>query len=621
MKLLLELSVTIIMVALMAFGVIFYVTWTNDTKTLDAQIKDRLEELAFHTMDKIDHRISFVRMGDLRAIATDPIITSRDSTPRQITDRLIEFRNIYKTYISMSFFDLNRIRIADTAGLDLGERDDIHRKYWDQVLQGKLSIARDMGLSKVLGLPVIYFASPVVDKNGQPFGAVVTRVSVDKLYDMVSEISQMPQTEKDIRVDLVDRDGLLIYSNYNRKGILKDKYIDWEHIKDLPEKALGTIREHRTLGEEESFLIFCRERGYLDFKGNGWTLVIHVPIRVIFEPLIELRNRWLSVALPVIIVAIIVSMILSFRLSGPLTKLRNAAAEIGRGRLSTRVNIKSHDEIGDLGNYFNRMAEDLEHTTTSIEKLNVEIAGRKKVQNDLQETYDRLEKTRNKLIQAEKEAALGRFSLGISHEVKNPLSVILGGTEFLEAKLVSCDDEIKKSVEVIKKSALRANKILEGILQYVRPSALRIERVRLSDLVDEIVPLFKLYPSTGKANVTTELSPEDVCVNIDRNQIYQVIFNIVKNAIEASLEGGTVVIKTGVVGSTAIVTVIDNGTGISKNDLPKIFEPFFTTKRPGKGIGLGLVVVKSIIDNHKGELIIESEEGKGTTVKIILQLA
>ncbi|MCX5678754.1 MAG: ATP-binding protein [Candidatus Omnitrophica bacterium] len=274
---------------------------------------------------------------------------------------------------------------------------------------------------------------------------------------------------------------------------------------------------------------------------------------------------------------------------------------------------------------YNELEAKVKERTEELSKSNLllwnEVASRKKAQGALQEAYSKLKETQNELIQSEKEAALGRFSLGISHEVKNPLSLILGGAEYLETKLANSDENIKANIVMIKKSTLRANDILEGILQYLRPSSFKVYNMGLNGLVGEIMSLFKLQSSLIKMEITAELSTEDIRVNVNKNQMHQVIFNIVKNAIEASQEGGKIAIKTDASEGFGVISVIDNGSGMSKETLANMFEPFFTTKRPGKGTGLGLVIVKTIIDRHNGKLLIESEEGKGTTVKIMLPLA
>ena len=379
MKLLFRVTSLIIAILVFAFGVIFYITWTSNVKSLDAQAKARLEELAFNVMDKID-RTLFERIGDLKAIATDPIISSKDSSPRQITERLITYRNIYKTYVSLSFLDLDRIRIADTAGLDLGKQVE-KQQYWDDVMQGKLSVASAIGFSGSLNLPVIFFASPVKDKDKELVGIVVTRVPVDKLYEIVGQVSTTKQMNEALYIDLVNRDGLLIYSNYNRKGMLKDKSPAWERIKNLPGERLGIVKRYKYSSGEESILVFCREQGYLDFKGNGWTLMIHIPTRKVFAPIVELRKKWLIAIVPSIILTIIFVLIISYRFSRPLSDLRDAVVEFGKGDLDTKVTIESRDEIGELGKVFNQMGENLKATTTSIDNLEREITKRKRMED------------------------------------------------------------------------------------------------------------------------------------------------------------------------------------------------------------------------------------------------
>lgn len=383
MRLLLKVSAIIIAVMFAGYGVVFYLTWFSIVETLAAQSKERLEELAITTMDKID-RTLFERGGDLEAIASDPIIRSRDSSPQQITERLIEYRNIYKTYASLSFFDLNRVRIADTTGLSLGKQDSKFRG-WDEVLQGKLSLASDIGFSQALDMPVIFFASPVRDKNNELFGVVIIRVPVDKLYDIVGTLSLEPHIEENEHIDLIDKDGLVIYSNYNRNGMLREKLPYWETVKNKRGSA-GFLKAHRHPGQEEYVAVFCREQGYLGFKGNEWTLIIHIPTSVIFAPVVELRNRWLLVIFPSAALAIIIALTFSFRLAKPLTRLRDAVLEVGKGGLHTRVMIKSGDEIGQLGDAFNRVVANLEKTTTSIDNLEREISKRKQAEETLKKS-------------------------------------------------------------------------------------------------------------------------------------------------------------------------------------------------------------------------------------------
>ena len=164
--------ITFVLGVVITFAVIVsYVVYTSSIKILRNDIKNKMEDTAAHVMDKLD-RMLFERSADIKVMASDPVISSKDSTPKQITERLYDYRNYFKTYVSLSFFDLNRIRIADTAGLNIGRQDKMH-KYWEHVLRGEISIAADISFSESLLSSVIYFAYTVKDENGQVFCVAV----------------------------------------------------------------------------------------------------------------------------------------------------------------------------------------------------------------------------------------------------------------------------------------------------------------------------------------------------------------------------------------------------------------------------------------------------------------
>ncbi|SMC58671.1 PAS domain S-box-containing protein/diguanylate cyclase (GGDEF) domain-containing protein [Desulfocicer vacuolatum DSM 3385] len=363
MKLLSKLTLTIVAVSLFTFGVVLYVTWISNIKALETQVKEKIGAMAVNIMDKIDRDLA-ERMHNLETISTDPIIMSRDSTPRDITERLLEFRNIYKRYISLSFFDLDRVRIADTSGLHLGVKQ-VMTKYWEDVLQDKLSIASDIRVAEELNNPTIYFASLVKDKNSRPFGAVISRMSVAAVYDIIGRNNSTVHMGECLRINLLNKDGLIIYSNNNRKGILREKFPGWEEENNNIIKEKVNFKIGTPPGEEEMIMAFCHEQGYLDFEGNGWTLCIYIPTRIVFAPIVALKNTWLLILFPGIILIFILSSIISIKLSRPLNRLKDAVVMLGNGKVDTRVEIKSRDEIGELSKAFNQMADDISRTTVS----------------------------------------------------------------------------------------------------------------------------------------------------------------------------------------------------------------------------------------------------------------
>lgn len=257
-----------------------------------------------------------------------------------------------------------------------------------------------------------------------------------------------------------------------------------------------------------------------------------------------------------------------------------------------------------------------------------DITERKKAMDEIEKAYADLKKTQQELIQSEKLAALGRFSSGVAHEIKNPLGIILGGLEFLEGKLSQINPETKTVIKKIKEATFRANSVVQGLLNFARPSELKTERLKPDDLVSETLSFLKYKAPFGNIKVETQFSKEDLYIEVDRNQMQQVFFNLLINALEAMPKGGKINIKTYPVAQSefstdkglCVIEIIDSGEGISKENLQRLFEPFFTTKREKKGTGLGLSMAKLIVDNHKGKLEIESKPGKGTLAKVILPL-
>jgi len=246
--------------------------------------------------------------------------------------------------------------------------------------------------------------------------------------------------------------------------------------------------------------------------------------------------------------------------------------------------------------------------------------------DELQEAYSKLKEAQQGLVQSEKLAALGRFSSGVAHEVKNPLGVILGGIEFLEKKLASSDAIVITAMKKIKESTLRADSIVRNLLKFAMPSEAKKIKLRPQELINDTLALLKYRVPLINIDIKTDFSKENIYIEVDKNQLGQVLFNVLINAIEAMAKRGKIKIKTyktiikefSSTKEVCIIEINDNGEGVSKEDLPKLFEPFFTTKRDKKGTGLGLSMSKMIVENHKGSLLIESEAGRGTMVKVIL---
>jgi len=257
-----------------------------------------------------------------------------------------------------------------------------------------------------------------------------------------------------------------------------------------------------------------------------------------------------------------------------------------------------------------------------------DISERKEADKRVRSAYDELKETQAQLIQSEKLAALGSFSSGIAHEVKNPLGIILGGIEFLEQAVKDKTEDVSEALDKIKTSTLRADRIVCDLLSYARPSELAVERVCVRTLLEETISLLQYRKAFHHIDVRKIIPNASLFIEADRNQLQQVLVNVLMNAAESAAKG--VVITIGIIERicseinpnepSCVIEVHDNGQGIAEDEVERVFEPFFTTKRDIKGTGLGLSMSKMIVSNHGGMISVKSAAGKGTTVLIALPM-
>lgn len=288
----------------------------------------------------------------------------------------------------------------------------------------------------------------------------------------------------------------------------------------------------------------------------------------------------------------------------PLRQLRDSAEAVGRGDFSHRVSVTSQDECGELANVFNRMTGNLQ-------------ASRQK----LEETVTRLENTQAQLVQSEKLSAIGEFVAGVTHELNNPLTSLLGFSELLQGTNV--DERQRRYSDRIANSARRCQKIVQSLLSFARQHAPERKVTNLNELVESVIEIMAYEMRTSNIDVEKQLDPALPKVLVDPHQVQQVFLNIVNNARQA-MEGhqhsGTLCVRTESLLGRVRVTLQDNGPGISEQNLKKIFDPFFTTKEAGKGTGLGLSLSYGIIQEHGGTIRAESKVGAGAMFIIELPM-
>ncbi len=231
-----------------------------------------------------------------------------------------------------------------------------------------------------------------------------------------------------------------------------------------------------------------------------------------------------------------------------------------------------------------------------------------------------LEQMRVQLSRAERLATLGQVAAGIAHEIRNPL-VGIGSTATLLLEDFEVGDSHREDLNVILKETRRLDRIVNQIVDYARPRDLLPLTFSLADLVQESLQVLAEPIKQKDARVDFH-SPSDLpLIHADRDQLKQVILNVIQNALEAVGPQGHLRVRiaeeTYERRKGLRLRVVDNGKGISPNALPRIFEPFFTSGKH-RGTGLGLAICRNIIESHGGEIHVESQEGAGTTMDIWL---
>ncbi len=223
-------------------------------------------------------------------------------------------------------------------------------------------------------------------------------------------------------------------------------------------------------------------------------------------------------------------------------------------------------------------------------------------------------KLETELFHAEKLAGLGSFAAGIAHDINNPLQLILGLAENLaqEKDLSAVQEQAREIIEAVK----RTSAICRDLTRYARRNAAHDDvPVNVNQKIDEALKIARYAVTLQDITIVKHYDPRAI-VKGNPDELLHVFVNLITNAVQAMAERGTLTLTTDVVEGSVIAAVKDTGCGIPKEFLPKIFDPLFTTKPAGKGTGLGLYNVMSVVSKMNGHIAVDSTVGKGTAFKI-----
>jgi signal transduction histidine kinase len=319
------------------------------------------------------------------------------------------------------------------------------------------------------------------------------------------------------------------------------------------------------------------------------------------------RTRWQIAGFVVLglLVGSTGSSLLARRMARPIQAMMQGVAAIARGDFGHRIEVISHDELGQLSAAFNDMSTQLA----------------------------RVRELEERLRRADRLAALGTMAAGIAHDIRNPLTSILIFSQLMS--LHHDDPDVREKFNrVVPRELERVQAVIEDMMELARPAAMHREPVNLNELITQVLELYESQAAAQSIKIEREYERELPFCMADRKRLHRCFSNIVSNAIQAMPNGGDLTLRTHQVGTMLFpnsglpdphsepaiqVTVSDTGQGIPADRLSRIFDPFFTTKE--KGMGLGMAITHRIIEDHKGMIDVQSEVGLGTTFTIHLPLS
>jgi len=245
-----------------------------------------------------------------------------------------------------------------------------------------------------------------------------------------------------------------------------------------------------------------------------------------------------------------------------------------------------------------------------------EPVGHAMILRDITESRRSTEKT----IESERFNALTLLAAGVAHEIGNPLNSLHIHLQLMERKVRKLDGvvatELQESIDIARSEISRLDSIVTQFLSAIRPSKPQLHPENVNPIVDAAVRFFAPEIENRDIVVEQELRSDLPLLELDRDQMKQAFYNVIKNSFEAMKRRGILHIRTDMDATHVLVSFTDTGGGMSAESLSRVFEPYFTTKSAGSG--LGLLIVRRIVREHGGELALQSDEGKGLTLTIRL---
>jgi len=523
---------------------------------------------------------------DVSMIAADELLREAVEFPEnpvqaRLEDEMQERDRLTGPWRALAVFD--RTGRALFGPKPLGEATDIsaypaNKIAFDHALKGEIYYSEQIICPKT-HLPFVIFAAPVYarDDTENVVGVVIAQYvwgTVQSVLDYIDPAA---------RAHLLDRKRDVIGRRSN------DSHPPLRILPlEQPEMRNGPLTYGVTAssshGEGAALVLEMQQSGMKDYRGSGWILRIERPLDIAFAPITEMAQKTAFIVLGILLLQTAMLVVLGRLFLRPLGALVEGVRQVKQGHLDQRVTVRSKDEFGELADSFNAMV-------------------------------DTLRETRDELVRKERLAMLGQVAGSVGHELRNPLGVMSNAVYFLQTMLNGADASVKEYLGIIRAEIARSELIVASLMDAVRTRPPELVAFGLADVVDQVI---RQCAVPASETVVLDIPDALPAIQADAVQMQQVFGNLVSNAIDAMPEGGTLEIRAreDAQAGEVVISVRDSGSGIAPENMARLFQPLFTTK--ARGIGLGLVVAKNLVEANGGTLTVESEAGHGTRVTVTL---
>ena len=600
-----------LMISMIPLGIVSYYLVNLSRETLNRAIIKDQEALAVGFADTLANSVNSFK-NVLLETAHRSDFASMDMAKQQAA--LNSIMQLHKAFLDISVIDVTgreTIRIGRFVRSD-NLRDFSNNSVFKRVLKaGEFigEIERYMGSYPSLTI-AIAIANP---SDNQTNGVIIAKLSLNGLSGILK--TSFPSSTH-TQAAVIDFNGFLVAHSDPNEVFKPDA--------KLPDDILNVLLRNDAKSGGCEIILNSSERvlgAFAEVDDLGWVVYIQRSVSVAYQASRKMLHRTYRVIFIVMIFVLFLGYAVSLVIAQPIQALREAAIKLGEGDFDYLPDLNMpNDEIGELAHTFVQMSEALKVKNAEIVSAQDELHRlNRSLENRVEARTRELKSAQDELIKKERLAAIGQMASVVGHEIRNPLAVINNSTYFIKTKLSHAGDvnpKVEKHIAIIESEIKQANGIINEILGFARTKELNPTIKPLNTYMEDLIMSF---PFPKHIEFVKEFTSENPIVNVDTDELTQAIRNLMRNGIEVMPEKGTLTMRTEIEGDFVRIDIQDSGTGIPKDVLDKIFAPFFTTK--ARGTGLGLAVVKKVIDRHNGRVEASSEVGKGTCFKLFLPLS